>query len=165
MVFGGTEKVFSPLPAQRVRHRESLQYDDTGFDATFDDSASYDNIHFYKNFDYGLNGGQLTGTWSSDGRAVDPMADPAVIGATQPSAFLSSFDGANPNGNWTLFAADLSGGGQSSIVNWGLSIETVPEPSTRALFGISLAVFLAAGKRAGLVHTAIYKQTAKHRKK
>jgi subtilisin-like proprotein convertase family protein len=122
-------------------------YSNTGFDVTFDDTADHDNIHLYQNLSYDLNGGgQLTGTWASDGRFIDPLSDPAVFDATQPSLSLDSFNGTDPNGSWTLFIADVSGGGQSTVVNWGLRIETVPEPSMCALLGIGFA-FLLARKR------------------
>ncbi len=118
---------------------EAFGYDDTGFNITFDDSADYGNIHYYQGAVYNLNGsGQLTGIWSSDGRAIDPQSAPSVFETTQPSALLSSFDGTNPDGTWTLFLADLSSGGQSTIENWGLNIETVPEPSVGALLGIGI---------------------------
>jgi hypothetical protein len=121
-------------------------YSDTGFNVTFDDSASYNDIHFYQNFGYTLNGGgQLTGIWSSDGRAIDPLSAPATFATTQPSSSLDSFDGTDPNGTWSLFLADLSGGGQSTLANWRLDIEAVPEPSACALLGIG--ILLVAWKR------------------
>ena len=121
-------------------------YPDTGFDVAFDDSANANNIHFYQNFDYQLNGsGQLTGTWSSDGRNIDPQSAPSLFDTTLPTALLTSFDGTNPDGTWTLFLADLSSGGQSTVVTWGLSIETVPEPSACAL--LAIGILLGARKR------------------
>jgi subtilisin-like proprotein convertase family protein len=120
----------------------SFGYDDTGFNVTFDDSAG-GNIHSYQNLSYDLNGGgQVTGDWQPDGRAIDPLSAPSLFDTTQPTSLLDSFDGTDANGTWTLFLADLSSGGQSIVVNWSLSIETVPEPSTCALFvvGILLGV-------------------------
>ncbi len=119
-------------------------YSDTGFNVTFDDSANNDNVHFYQSFTYNLNGGgQLTGNWSSDGRTIDPLSSPSLYDTTPPTALLNSFDGTDPNGIWTFYLADLSNGGQSAIVNWGLNITTVPEPAAYALFGIGLALFRA----------------------
>jgi subtilisin-like proprotein convertase family protein len=62
-------------------------------------------------------------------------------------AALSSFNGQNPNGDWTLFFADMASGGgsgPSTLVSWGLDIEPVPEPVNVALavFGI---LFIGAG--------------------
>jgi hypothetical protein len=39
------------------------------------------------------------------------------------------------DGNWTLFIADLSAGGQSTLVSWGLTIVTVPEPQAWMMIG------------------------------
>jgi subtilisin-like proprotein convertase family protein len=125
---------------------DGFGYGDTGFNLTFDDSASYNNIHFYQNLSYDLNGsGQLTGTWASDGRAIGPQSDPSAFDTTQPTSLLSSFNGTDPNGTWTLFLADLSSGEQSTVLDWGLNIQAVPEPSVCGLLGIGL--LLAAQKR------------------
>jgi subtilisin-like proprotein convertase family protein len=121
-------------------------YADTGLNITLDDSAGYGNIHFYQGFGYDLNGsGQLTGTWASDGRAIDPQSNPLLFDITQPTLTLGSFNGKNANGTWTLFVADLSAGEQSTLVSWQLQIQTVPEPSTWALLGTG--IFLAARRR------------------
>jgi subtilisin-like proprotein convertase family protein len=128
-----------------VTSGNAFGYSDTGFDVTFADWAA-GNIHFYQDLVYGLNGsGQLTGDWQPDGRAIDPLSAPSLFDTTQPTALLNSFDGDDPNGKWTLFLADLSDGSQSTVVNWSLSIMTVPEPSVGALFG--MGILLAAWKR------------------
>jgi subtilisin-like proprotein convertase family protein len=49
---------------------------------------------------------------------------------------LSSFNGMDPNGQWTLFIADTSAGGEGTLVNWGMQITTVPEPSMAALIAV-----------------------------
>jgi subtilisin-like proprotein convertase family protein len=108
-------------------------YNDSGLNVTFTTAAT-DNIHFYQDFTYNLNGtGQLTGTWQPDGRAIDPQSPPSLFDSTSPTALLDLFDGANPNGTWTLFLSDLSNGAQSDLVGWNLQIITVPEPPTWAL--------------------------------
>jgi hypothetical protein len=51
----------------------------------------------------------------------------------------------NPNGVWTLFFADVSGGGGTSQVNsWSLDLTAVPEPVNVAL-GVFGAVFISFG--------------------
>jgi hypothetical protein len=134
-----------------VSSGNAFGYSDTGFDITFNDSISYDNIHNYQNSAYSLNqDGQLTGTWSSDGRNIDPLSDPSLFDTTQPTATLASFNGTDPNGTWTLFTADLSSGGQSTVVSWGLNIETTteltPEPSTSSLLLVGIGIVLGARK-------------------
>jgi len=109
-------------------------YGDAGFNVTFTNSVN--DFHYYQN----VGGYSLSGTeWSPDGRNIDPASDPNLFGSTSPSTFLSSFNGYDPNGVWTLFLADLSGGDQSTLLSWTLNITTVPEPSTLALTGVGLA--------------------------
>jgi len=109
-------------------------YDDTGFNLTFS-STAVNNIHNYRNLSYTLNGsGQLTGTWAADGCNIDPQSSPSLFDTTSPSTPLSSIIGTNPNGDWTLFVADLSGGYQSTWHDWSLGlVSAVPEPSTGQL--------------------------------
>ena len=62
------------------------------------------------------------------------------------TTFGSAFSGVNPNGNWTLFFADMAGGGGTATLNsWSLDITAVPEPVNVALgilggFGVVGAV-------------------------
>jgi subtilisin-like proprotein convertase family protein len=46
---------------------------------------------------------------------------------------FSALHNGTVNGTWTLFLADLSAGGQATLVNWGLDVSVVPEPTTWAL--------------------------------
>jgi subtilisin-like proprotein convertase family protein len=123
-----------------VTTTDGFGYSDSGFNITFDDLAAQD-IH-----NYGGNGGlPLTGTWQVDGRNWDPAT---VLDTTARTAFLSSFANLDPNGPWTLFIADMSGGGGLTTLNtWGLTITTVPEPSTVALVGLFGGVFALVGGR------------------
>src|ERR1017187_2849357 len=108
-------------------------YGDTGFNITLSDSSA-NNIHTYQLDSPSINGsGQLTDTWAPDGRNIDPQSAGSVFDATPPTALLTSFIGTDPNGTWTLFVADMSGGGQATLVSWGLTVVTVPEPQTWVL--------------------------------
>lgn len=120
-------------------------YADSGMDVSFSDSAANGNIHYYQQVAIPAAGTQLTGTWAPDGRNVSPYA---VTGTETPTAFLSSFDGLNVNGNWTLFVADVSGGDLNYLASWGLEIEPVPEPAETALLGMGgAALALEAWRR------------------
>jgi len=91
-----------------------LGYSNPGMNVVFDQSAGTD-VHFY-----GTISGVVTGTYRPDGTAT-------------PATSLNSFNGLDPNGNWTLFLSDTAFGDQSQIVGWGLQITSVPEPTTMAL--------------------------------
>jgi subtilisin-like proprotein convertase family protein len=119
---------------------DGFGYSDAGFNITFDDNA-FTDIH-----NYGGNGGlPVIGNFQVDGRNWDPSTVTDLIPRT---ALLSSFNTLDPNGPWTLFIADMSGGGGPVLLNsWGLTITTVPEPSTVALVGLFGGVFTLVGAR------------------
>lgn len=115
-------------------------YGDAGLNVTFNDSAPNGDVHSYRvtllgNASTPL-GGSLTGTWAPDGRLDNPFT---VTTASPRNATLSSFANQNPNGEWTLFLADASGGFTNSVVSWTLSVSgQIPEPATFLLFGLGL---------------------------
>ena len=109
---------------------------------TLDDSAATD-IHVYG----GNSGNPLSGTWQPDGRNVSPLS---VTDTSLRDAPLASFQGLNPNGEWTLFIADVSGGEESILQSWGMEVTAVPEPSSLVLGVIGLAgFFLVRWRRFG----------------
>jgi subtilisin-like proprotein convertase family protein len=119
-------------------------YNDTGFDITLLDSAS--DLHFYRNSGFSVNGsGQLTGTWAPDGR----YANPGNVSENDAStSLLGSFDGLDPNGTWTLFLADVDFGEQGTLVQWGLVISAIPEPSSAGLLALGAVGLMVAALRA-----------------
>jgi subtilisin-like proprotein convertase family protein len=122
-------------------------YPDAGFGAnafasefTFDDQATAD-VHFYRNPAYNLNAnGQLTGSWQPDGRTLDPLSPASAFDSASRTSTLGLFNGSDPNGSWMLYIADVSSGGEGTLVSWGLQITTVPEPTFAALAGVGLIV-------------------------
>jgi subtilisin-like proprotein convertase family protein len=124
----------------------ALGYPDGGFgpDAalnsfTFSDLAS-DDVHYYRTAAHLLNAdGQLTGIWQPDGRGLDPESAGWVFETAPRSNMLGIFNGMDPNGLWTLYVADLSPLGESTLVSWGLDITLVPEPASATLLGWALA--------------------------
>ena len=58
--------------------------------------------------------GFVTGLHQPDGRTADPAN---VLDSSPRSAFLNSFAGQNPNGSWTLYLADVSAGGTSTLAS------------------------------------------------
>ena len=74
------------------------------------------------------------------------MNPATVTDLSARSAFLGAFNGLDPNGTWTLFVADVSGGDVSTLVSWELEITAVPEPTTWAL-GILGGMWLTVSGR------------------
>ena len=120
----------------------SFGYSDSGFNITL--SSIGNDVHFYSQHSPGINGsGQLTGDWQVDGRAIDPNSAPGDFDSASRVTF-AGYNGMNPNGNWTLFFADMSAGAQSTVVSWELDITAVPEPANIAL-GVFGGLFVTAG--------------------
>jgi subtilisin-like proprotein convertase family protein len=85
----------------------------SGFNnVTLSDSGTQGDIHGAT----GTAGQALTGSYTPDSTH------------TMDSTFTGSADG-----TWTLYLADLSAGGQSTLVSWDLDVSVVPEPVTWAL--------------------------------
>ena len=123
-------------------------YGDAGLDITLSDDAAAGDVHVYRTTLFGNENtpvaGMLTGVWAPDARITDPDI---VLPADPRSALLSSFNGLNPNGTWTLFIADASGGGQSTLQKWSVSIEGVPEPGSIALLVSGGGLLMSAWRR------------------
>ena len=100
-------------------------YDDSGFNVTFAGSAANGDIHTYRGTTNPA-GGLLTGTWQPDARSVDPGA---VTDASSRSAFLSSFNGLNAAGEWTLYLVDVESGGTNQLTEWALEITGATYPA------------------------------------
>lgn len=127
-------------------------YADAGFNVTFSDTGA-GGLQYYQSTGYpaSLVGGQETGTWQPEGVTIDPQSSPAAFSAaTSGNTPLSSFDGTDPNGTWTLFLADLSAGSQSVVVTPTVTIITVPEPASltlAALGGMALLLLRQSRQR------------------
>jgi subtilisin-like proprotein convertase family protein len=128
----------------------AVGYPDGGFGPTtqgarftLDDQTGTD-VHLYRTVPFTLNGGQLAGTWQPDGRFIDPLSTGATFDSTARSNNLGLFNGMNPNGTWTLYLADVSSGGEGTLVSWGMDIVTsaVPEPSFGGLICCAAAAIL-----------------------
>jgi len=99
---------------------DGFGYGDAGLDVIFDDGAANGDFHAYQavpGYATSIADGSL---WAPDGRNVSPLT---VLDSDLPSAFLSGFNGLDPNGNWTLFVADVGSGEVSTVARWGLTIE------------------------------------------
>lgn len=97
-------------------------------------------------FTYGFSTAGFNNIRLDDGASpnIHTVANPAANGTYgSDGGTLASFNNLDPNGNWTLFLADLSSGDQSTLTSWSLEITAVPEPVTGAL-GVFAGLFGAA---------------------
>ncbi len=109
-------------------------YDDAQtLDITLADGAP--DIHAYRPVPTVSLTGPLVGTFGPDARASDPAL--ALLSDVR-SLPLGAFAGLDPAGDWTLFVADLSGGGAHRLVSWRLQIATAPIPEAEVVLGASL---------------------------
>lgn len=133
-----------------------LGYPDAGFGPdtalnqfVFDDQALHD-VHLYRSFGYALNpSGQLTGHWQPDGRLLDPLSAAPLFDESPRLNPLSLFNAGDPNGVWTLYLADVSALGESTLLSWGLDLTIIPEPSVMALclLGLGAMTLRSRGAR------------------
>ena len=99
-------------------------YGDAGMNVTLSATGENGSIH-----SYGGNmvfSGIPTGAYTPDSSAT-----------TTPSGSLSSF--VNPNGTWSLFIADLNGGGVTTVQSWGLQMDIVAVPEVETWIAAALA--------------------------
>ncbi len=123
---------------------DPLGYDTNGFDVSF--ALGGNDIHRYRDFAYTTNEDEaLTGTWSADARNIDPDT---VVDSDARTRDLDQFTGINPNGNWTLFVADLNLHGNVRLESWGLDIVVIPEPGTLLMAVILLGTAWFVVRRA-----------------
>ncbi len=101
-------------------------YADSGFDVTFQDGAANGNVHLYQNVTTPAAGSPLTGVWQPDGRTDDPTNVTDASSSTTP---LSSFNGLNAAGEWTLYVSDVETGGTNMVTEWSLQISGQATPT------------------------------------
>lgn len=97
----------------------SYGYGDAGMDVTL--TATGTSIHQYGG--HNTFSGIPSGTFQTD----------------NTSGNLASFIGADPNGTWSLFIADTSSGGVTTVENWGLQLDIVAVPEVETWVAAALA--------------------------
>lgn len=93
----------------------------------------------------------VTGVFEPDGRTAHPVTG-NVTDSSPRTAFLSSFTGLPGDGLWELLVADVSGGYESQLVSWSVSMEgesisAIPEPGSLLALGGLLAAGLTIRHR------------------
>lgn len=86
----------------------------------WDGNAVSGNIHSYG------GGSSVAGVWNPDN-------------PNTPGNGLGSFLSTSPNGTWSLFVADLSGGGVTTVQSWGLQLDIVAVPEVETWVAAALA--------------------------
>jgi hypothetical protein len=129
--FGNDNQTTSVILLNRIGITPDNPFGNTGSELIVrlcgDTETDYPNIH-------DADSGSVTGNYNPD----------------NASGSFTAFNGINPNGNWTLFFADLSGGNQSTVSNWSLDIAVVPEPVGAALAtsaGLLALIVLARNRK------------------
>ena len=96
------------------------------------------DVHTYRTAVSGDEGspltGDLTGIFQPDARTDDPAI---VTTDSARSLFLSELTNQTASGDYTLFISDLGQGSVHVLDSWGMTIETVPEPSSVFLLGLA----------------------------
>ena len=83
-----------------------------------------------------------TGEDEPDRRNLHPLSAGVDFDAATREAQLDRFNSLDPNGDWTLFFADVtSGDGQSTVQSWGLEVSAIP--AAPPLGAAALLVFYA----------------------
>ena len=103
-------------------------YGDAGLNVTLSDNGAgfgtpLGNIHSYG------GGGAPSGLWNPD----------------DAPGSLASFLTTSQNGTWSLFIADMSGGGVTTVQSWGLQMDIVAVPEVETWVAAALAGMFGAG--------------------
>ncbi len=93
---------------------------------------------------HNFGGSPVNGNFAPDGRGVNPFT---ALDTSPRDAMLGNFTGYDANGAWTLFLGDFAPTAASTIQNWTVSVEAVPEPSVMGLAALGLLTFAARKAR------------------
>jgi subtilisin-like proprotein convertase family protein len=88
--------------------------------------------------------GNIHGAGANATGFFNPDNDNAGVSTTLASGSLGSFVGTSPNGTWTLYVADLSGGGVTTVQSWGLQMDIVAVPEVETWVAAALAGMFGA---------------------
>jgi len=99
----------------------------------FGDSHAGMNVTF-------VDDGTAFGTTQGDINLYAGVPNPGGLwNPDNTSGSLTSFLSTSPNGTWSLFIADLSGGGVTTVSSWGLQMDIVAVPEAETWIAAALA--------------------------
>ena len=92
---------------------------------------------------------QITGTAGTGSGFNNVVLNEGTGGTIQSGTYtadqnLAGFNGANPNGSWTIFFADRNPGDTSTLTGFSVNLTAVPEPVNVAL-GVFGGLFAVVG--------------------
>jgi subtilisin-like proprotein convertase family protein len=96
---------------------------------------------------YGYGDAGMNVTLTASGTSIHSYGGNSTFSSTPAGAWmtdnttgsLASFLSTNPNGTWSIFIADLSGGGVSTVQSWGLQMDIVAVPEVETWVAAALA--------------------------
>jgi subtilisin-like proprotein convertase family protein len=114
---------------------------DSGFTVLLDQigSGPYGDNHAGMTVTLVDNGTAFGGTLGNIGTYAGVGNPSGQWNPDNTSGSLSSFLSSNPNGTWSLFIADKSGGGVSTVQSWGLQMDIVAVPEVESWIAAALA--------------------------
>jgi hypothetical protein len=93
-------------------------------------------------FTYGYGTAGMN-VWLADSTlypSIDTTAAPTSGGTYSRNGYAGSLGSfVNPNGTWSLFMADLNGGGVTTVQSWGLQMDIVVVPEVETWIAAALA--------------------------
>ena len=94
-------------------------------------------------FGYGDSG--MNVTLSGTGSSIHLYGGTSTFSGVPSGPYMAdgtgmvSFNGLDPSGTWTLFIADLNGGGVTTVQSWGLQMDIVAVPEIETWIAAALA--------------------------
>ena len=132
-VFGYPNKVIPDGQPTGVSDMGNLPFSDPGFTSFTGPKVTLTIANGYK--------GDFYSHLVQEGAAGHYVAPDVVMDTDPQISLLSTFNGTDPNGTWTLFLADLDFGDQRTPTNWGSAVTAIPEPSTWTLLGLGWVAY------------------------
>ena len=132
-VFGYPNKVIPDGQPTGVSDMGNLPFSDPGF-------TSFTGPKVGLTIANGYNG-DFYSHLVQEGTAGHYVAPEVGVDTDPQISLLSTSNGTDPNGTWTLFLTDLDFGQQGTLANWRLAVTAIPEPSALALLGLGGAAY------------------------